>query len=260
MKNIKESLKKLTTIQKIEIVIASVTTVLLMIAVPVYAWFSNTNKVETMTKVKEPANLDICAGDGDSVENFELSNIDLEDIQKTGQPKCYVFGVVTGNLKTFYDIQIAHTTNIPFTYTLYRAEEATSSDANVVIYEPLDGSKTKYYKRSVEEGKTAPVALPLDDLNADTANISHYGRKLAKTDDRFYGLGYDDEDDDPEIYAVPIYSQVQELETYDADHDFYILEIGWDQTNSGSGFSKWNAAKNIKETDIIYITASRTTE
>ena len=253
MKRIKDYIVKLSTLQKNEVIVASLATLILLIAAPVYAWFVNINKMETMTKIQEPANLDICAGDGDAVENFELSNIDLENIAASGQPQCYVFGVITGNEKTFYDIQLAYTTNIPFTYTLYRAEEAANTDADKVVYDPLNGSKKIYYKRK-------GTALTLVDLNADTAKTAHYGRKVAKTDDNFYDLAYDDDlGDDPEIYAVPIYSQVQGLETKDPDHDFYILEINCASEMTPNNFTKWNAAKNNKETDIIYITASRTT-
>jgi len=248
MKKVREIFGRLSTRQKLEAVVALSATLFLLIAVPVYAWFSYSDKIETMTKVKEPEKLNLCAGDGDSIENFELSNIDLEDIQKSGKPKCYVFGVVTGNSKTFYDIQLAHTTNIPFTYTLYRAEETNSSDTDAVVYESLDGKKTKYYERTGSK-------LELNDLNADE---EQYGRTLAETDDKYYSLAYDD-GDKPEIYAVPMYSQVKGLETLDSSHDFYILEIGWDSESATKGLTDWNSAKNKKETDIIYITASRTT-
>ena len=259
MNQMKEFINKLTTAQKIQAAIAAVATLFLMVAVPVYAWLSYTSKIETMTKVQEPPSLDLCAGDGDTVEYFELSNIDLENIQKTGKPQCYVFGVITGNSKTYYDIQLAHTTNIPFTYTLYRAEEALASDTDIVTYESPVGDKTVNYKRTIESGKTVAEPLDLVDLNPDEDNEDYYGRVLGLKGDDFYDLVYDG-NDKPEIYAVPIYSQVQELETRDVNHDFYILEIGWASESSSTNFTKWNAASNNKETDIIYITASRTTE
>ena len=264
MKRIKEFLDKLSTAQKIEAAIASVVTLAVLIAVPVYAWFSSVTKLETLTRVKELDSLDIRAGDVDPIENFELSNIDLEKIKSSHEPACYVFCVVTGSLKTLYDIQIAHTTNIPFKYTLYRAEEVSPPDTGDVGYKPLDESKTIYYKRVNIDGKlTGPLtALALEDLNADTDNNNYYGRTLAKTGDYYYGQTYETgvNLDQPEIYAIPIYSQVQRLKTLNPEHDFYILEIGWAGTdNDTTDFSNWNAAINNKETDIIYITASRTT-
>ena len=257
MKQMKEYFGKLTTLKKIEAIIASIATLFLMIAAPIYAWFSYTNRVETLTKIQEPSNLNLCAGDGDPLEYFELSNIDLEEIQETGKPKCYVFGVITDNAKTFYDIQLAHTTNIPFTYTLYRANVSDSTDPNAVVYEGVSGDV--YYTRTIKEGKTTAEALDLVALNADTAKTSQYGRTLAKADDKYYKMTYDDSTDEPEIYAIPIYSKVKGLETIDPLNDFYILEVNWDEGAAAEGFDKWNAAINNKETDVIYITASRST-
>lgn len=65
-KNIFEILKKrfseLNTGKKVQAIIASVFTVALLIALPVYAWFALGGKLEAFTKIKEPDNLDIRAG------------------------------------------------------------------------------------------------------------------------------------------------------------------------------------------------------
>lgn len=250
MNHVKEMFQKLSKVQKIQVIAASTITALLFVSIPVYAWFIFSHKAETMTKVQEPKNLDIRAGNAESVEYFDLNDIDIKSITSQN-PKCYVFCIVTGNEKTYYDIQIAHTTNIPFTYTLYRAVEGESTDSGAVAYVTHDSSpQTIYYKRS-------GAALSLTPLNADTDNASHYGRTIGKSNDDYYDLVYD-EHDEPEIYAVAMYEQVKELETKNPDHDFYILELGIDAAEGAEGFDKWNIADNNKETDIIYITASRT--
>ena len=248
MSRVKESFGKLSKIQKIEAIAAAALTISLMAAIPAYAWFALTHKAETMTKVQEPKNLDIRAGNAEAVEYFDLNDIDIESITPE-TPQRYVFCVVTENPKTYYDIQIAHTTNIPFSYTLYRAETGSISDSGIVAYTTHTNSpETIYYKRN-------GTALTLEKLNEDDG---YSGRKLGKNGDVYYDLVYN-ENDEPEIYAVAKYEQVKELETRDPDHDFYILELGIDTTTDVEGFKTWNTAeKNNKETDIIYITASRT--
>ena len=250
MNRIKDMFQNLNKMQKIQAILASVVSIVFLIEIPVYAWFAlSSNKAETMTKIQEPKNLDICAGNAESIEYFDLNDINIEEITDDS-PKRYVFCVITGSNKTLYDIQIAHTTNIPFTYSLYRAEEGTASDTGAVPYTTHDANPQTIYYKSVGE------KLELTYPNADTDNIPNYGRTLGKKDDKYYNLVYSDTDS-PEIYAVPKYEQVKELQTIDPNHDFYILELGFEGEDV-TGFSQWNNNKNNKETDIIYITANRT--
>ena len=244
--------EKLNAAQKIQAISAAVITGMLIVTVPIYAWFAYTHRAETMTKVQEPNKLDIRAGDAEDIQYFDLNDINIESITSEN-PKCYVFCVVTESEKTYYDIQIAHTTNIPFTYTLYRAEVGNSSDSDAVEYTTHTTPPEKiYYKRKGN-------AIEMEKLNEDDG---YTGRKLGEKGDEYYDLVYGEDDegkvDDPEIYAIAKYEQVKELETLDAEHDFYILELGIEDSTAVEGFNKWNAAENNKETDIIYITASRT--
>lgn len=253
MNRIKEIFQNLNKMQKIQAILASIVSILFLVEIPIYAWFAlSSNKAETMTKIQEPKNLDIRAGNAESIEYFDLNDINIEEIT-ADSPKRYVFCVVTGSNKTLYDIQIAHTTNIPFTYSLYRAVVGTAYDAGAVAYTTHDDNPQTIYYKSVGE------KLKLNPLNADDANTSNYGRTLGikDIDDKCYKLVYGT-DDSPEIYAVPKYEKVKELETKDPNHDFYILELGLEGEDA-DGFSQWNINKNNKETDIIYITASRTT-
>ena len=122
---------EMQTKQRVEAVIASILTLILLTVVPVYAWFAYSNTLQTMTKLKEPDSLDIRAGgEPDVIQNFELKDIDLKSIYDTSSPKRYVFSVITGDPSLHYDIQIAHTTNIPFTYSLYRATKIASLEGD----------------------------------------------------------------------------------------------------------------------------------
>ena len=259
-KNIFEILKKrfseLNTGKKVQAIIASVFTVALLIALPVYAWFALGGKLEAFTKIKEPDNLDIRAGHYDAVKYFSLNDIDIESIA-SGTPHRVVFSVSAGDYKIPYQIQLAHTTNIPFTYKIYRATESISTPSGTYVTyvsEPLkeqgESTYTFYYTKGTE--------IPLTAKNPDPSSTTNYGRQLALGSGAYYNDTYDG-GDNPEIYAVPIYEQSGRI-TYDSesDHDYFILEISFDTSATAKeGFSEWNAADNKKETDMIYLTASR---
>ena len=108
--------KKLNRVQKIQIIIASVLTIAIIIAISVYAWFSLASNMETMTKVKEPDNLDIRAGNFNPIINFDLNGINIEDMAENDHAEYRVFSVSAGDYKIAYKLQLTHTTNIPFKY------------------------------------------------------------------------------------------------------------------------------------------------
>lgn len=264
MNKILQRFNKLNNVQKAEFVLASLFTLALIMGMPVFAWFSSVNKMETMTKVKEPENLDLRAGHYHSIINFELSDINIEEMGKNGTAEYRVFSVSAGDYKIPYILQLAHTTNIPFKYSIYHATEAATAGADTVPYKPLykdpddpttDG-KTYYYQIGDE--------VSLEPLNGDTENNEYYGRELGikGNGNTYYRKTYDENNDSPEIYAVPVYLQSATITPTDKGenaHDYFILKIEWDQGTANTNFTKWNKAENNKETDIIYITASRST-
>ena len=264
-KALKKKFSKLSTGKKVQAIIASVFTLALLIILPVYAWFALGGKLEAFTKIKEPDNLDIRAGHYDNVQYFNLNDIDIEKIAGENgvqTPHMVVFSVSAGDYKIPYQLQLAHTTNIPFKYRIYRAKEWDSAHkpANpdvTYISEPLknqgatEEDYTFYYTKVGD-------AIDLAAINADNSSLGTYGRTLALGGGTYYDKTYDD-GDEPEVYAVPIYEQSGEIR-YDptSDHDYFILEISWDNTVATSGnFSEWNVHENKKETDMIYLTASR---
>lgn len=259
-KGLKQKYYELSLAKKIQLVFASLISLALVVGLPVFAWFVLGEKLEAFTKIKEPDNLDIRAGHYDDVKYFNLSDIDIEEIA-SGTPHRVVFSVSAGDYKIPYQIQLAYTTNIPFVYKIYRATEYKYSDAPeqpyvTYISMPLkdqgetEADYTFYYTKGDEVTLTAK--------NADLASPDAYGRQLALDNGTYYTSTYDT-GDTPEIYAVPIYEQSGEIK-YDpkSDHDYFILEISWNNTARQTGnFSEWNVAENKKETDMIYLTASR---
>ena len=277
MKSLKKRFKGLSTSKKVQVIMASLLTVFLLIAIPTFAWFSFSSRVETLTKIKAPTTLDIKAGHTYSVEYVDLSDIDVTDVDGEGNGhKDYIFAVKADD-SSAYDIQLAHTTNIPFTYTLYRASELGDSttlnavpSGNVATFDYYDESTKQtihyYYGYASKDASTETsvnaaneAKLDLTDLNPDSTSASNYGRTIAENYDGTDGIYSGKTDyktsDTPEIYAVPLYSKHSGITTWDAEGDYFILRISWNTNNDNTAFAEWNAAANNKETDMIYISA-----
>lgn len=263
-KGLKQKFSELSKANRVQLILASFLSLVLVVGLPVYAWFAMGGKLEAFTKIKEPDNLDIRAGHYDDVQYFELKDIDIEAISKEGGCELRVFSVSGGDYKIPYQLQIAHTTNIPFKYEIYRATEYSYNEKPqnpdvTYISEPLKAKGlseeecTFYYTMGEQE--------TLHVKNPDDNSVNYYGRLLADNSDKYYSSTYDSVDD-PEIYAVPIYEQTGRLTSdEESDHDYYILKISWDREAAQEGnFSEWNKPENLKETDMFYLTASRYTE
>ena len=122
----------------------------------------------------------------------------------------------------------------------------------------LDGTtQHAYYQKDGSE-------IPMTELNPeDNTGETLHGRNLAITDSSndYYKLAYKSSDGTPEIYAVAKYSQSALIPARTAGYDFFILELTWaGHEPDNTGFKKWNKQENNKETDIIYISASKVNE
>ena len=273
MKKLREGFTAMSTAKKIETAAAVILTLAIIVGVPVFAWLATTTEVEVLTKVRKPDNLDITAGNGDPIINFDLRDIDVKhpDTEtETTASKYYVFSVSAGGYNIPYIIQIAHTTNIPFTYNLYRAKKLGENDSLqqilYTVYRRIDGGgdgETNY--------QIVGQNLLTKTLNGDEANVSTYGRLLGKNNDKdyYYQTTYitndpNDNNDTPQVYAIPLYHQTVTLQRpeedsdglFNDDYDYYVLELTWKKTDDTEGFKQWNIGSNNKETDIIYISAA----
>lgn len=255
MKKLLGKFNSMKTVQKVEFVFASVITLVLVIGIPVYAWFSYLNSLETMTKVKEPDQLEIKAGNFDQILYFDLRDVNIEDMAKNNKSAYYVFSVSTGEYNFSYYLTLAHTTNIPFEYKLHNSIRSEEEVDGYVEYAPKDAPDDKTYYRIGDE-------IPLTPINPDNDGTSTYGRTLALTSGTDYDKTYDS-GDDPQIYAVPLYKKTSAIDPYHLKspdgHVYFVLELKLADTTEADNFRQWNKAENNKETDVIYITASRTT-
>lgn len=185
------------------------------------AWLRHTRSLSTATLIKIPT----LSLKGSQTDQLIASIGDLDVEQDTS--KKMVFRVYSA-VGTNYFVQLAHTTNIPLTYTIYpvtgTSEEAAGSGLAVT-----EGSVSYYY-----DGAT-PLA----------GGYLNRGADGLATDALFaatFGEGYPR--DNVQINTNPLYWR-SEQQTSKEENTYYVLEISW-----GAGL------KNNKETDMIYLTVS----
>ena len=232
-----KKLNKMSLSKKISIVLTSVITVMLAVTA-VFAWFSNKKQVATIAKINSPAKLSLKAGNQEDIINFKMSGIDVSK----GNSKDFVF-CVEGEDITKYSIQLAHTTNINFTYTIYRATE--TNDTTKVEYTLESGDQKAYYD------KTELLSGAAVNESTDTVVSS---RKLGNTS---YEVKSYDEGDTRQKFAEPLYWQSDAIKANEAPYDYnsaerafvnyYVLTVSWGTD-----------VQNDKETDMIYLTAQVT--
>ena len=202
---------------------AVVSAALVLLAVPVLAWLYMQRSMETITEIKKPEILSIKAGDMQDIEQLELGTIDVSGDQRS---KDVVFCVYSAEAGKSYYLQLAHTTNIGFTYSIYKSSPPTE-DGNITYL------GKQYQQRDLLSGRYLNLA---DDRKHATKDYhaTTYGE---------YGK--------VQQAAEPLYwkSNMQEtLPEKNTNEEFYvnyyILHISWDET-----------VQNNKETDMIYLMA-----
>ena len=263
MKKLRSKFESLQKKQKIQLIIAVTLTVMVLIAGPTLAWFSYQRQIATMAKINSPAKLTIKSGHNEDIIHFEMSGINVGD-GTSGGSEYFVFCVEGEDIET-YNLQIAHTTNIPFTYTLYKALQ---DENGTIEYEGTDGTYHYSLAEQFDDNESYKARGVYGGYINDSGNINrtiaynNYTEKSYDTAD-YNTLGSGTH---VQRYAEPIYWQTKEpvhstwMDTNgnqynvygvnDPDHRFlnyYVLQVSWEAKTFPEG--------NDKETDLIYITA-----
>lgn len=180
--------------QKRQLILALVTTALLAVVLGSLAWFQYTRKLQTLTEVHVPS-LWLEGANGQNIKTVDLGEINVEDGTVSRQ---YVFAVASNENKP-YRLQLAHTTNIPFTYKIYTAGSAGN-------YSPTDEVKGGYKNQNVNTK-----------LATDVYHSTTYGeyRNVQKN-------------------AEPLYWKSDKLtfpatETSAPYISYYVLDVSWDK-------------------------------
>ena len=231
---------------------------ILLISGVTFAWLRVYRNIDNLGMVKAPVRLELRAGALESIEQFDLGEI---DVSTPDLSQSYVFAVY-GDKGTQYKIQLAYTTNIPFTYTIYTAKQYKNeqegnsdtgkSEADVVYTEhKSSGAETYYYYKK----------------DAISYRILNQNGLVAKAEGAYHNKTYGESETDANAYshvqinAEPMYWQTIDLYTLGGNGDcsesidgvsavdYYILTISWTEEQITSG-----QIANNKETDLIYIT------
>lgn len=213
------------------------------------SWFFTKRELDTLTWIKTPIVLSIGSGNDHSIVQLDMGNIDVENNSSVD----YVF-CVHGEPVDIYSLQLAYTTNIAFYYDIYRADMTNDSEGAVTsIYTSEDGEEHKEYFQKVDDAVIS--GKPLDKMTSDE-KAEHQKHSLS------YGLNDGNSVDENQVQrnAEPLYWIASENglnamnprniirsaeKTYFCD--YYILHISWEK----------DTVVNDKETDMIYLTASK---
>ena len=257
---------KINRIMSLSVIIQLVIAVICSLTISVYAWFAYQNGIAAFTKIKEPPSINLASGGDDPALYISLENIDVT----AGTEKYVIFSVEPGKYSA-YDIQLSHTTNIPFTYELYRVRE---DDGGTIAYKdhtryvnPDTGlnEETELHYSIMTSYSYSPIItagkVTLTNINEDNSGSRVLGSEdVLESKNR---RNYDTTNDDVNQYVKPLYSIARRIpklnasEDGNADRDYFAIKIKW-TTNSNIGeddVGYWDYAFNNKETDIIYISA-----
>lgn len=229
-KSIFGKFRKLEKKKKLQLVIAVSISVVLLVALPVYAWFTHKRSIALTTKINAPTQLYITAGNKESVANLEMADIDVEN----GSYKDFVFGIGGTDVQN-YQIQLAHTTNIPFEYEIYRAKSVQEADKDddTVVYVSNEVNKTFYY--NIDGDKISG-----NYLNQNGSEILANNTLHEKSYDSYGNV---------QKNAEALYWQSVDLSVTDTEDpfcDYFIIRVKWN-----------DKVQNNKETDMVYLTVQR---
>lgn len=238
--NFKKEERRELTIRLLKIIVIMLL-ISIMCASPVLAWFYAKRSAIAASKISNPIALYINAANVEDIHYLDLSEIDV----KEGLYKDYVF-CVNGKNINHYRLQLAHTTNNQFTYTIYPAKLASGSSEYAGAFTTVEyvthGTTSVSQVYYVESGQTPVPGAYLNDTTSE-------GETLGKTTDHYYTDTYGSYTK-VNKYAVPMYWQSDSEQLISPGEDttnfvnYYVLRIGWN-----------SSAENDKETDIIYIAA-----
>ena len=217
--------------QKRRAIWAVASAALVLLAVSALAWLYMQRSMETITEIKKPEILSIKAGDMQDIEQLELGTIDVSGDQKT---KDVVFCVYSEEPGKNYYLQLAHTTNIGFTYSIYKSSS------------PTKGGDITYLGKQYQKGEL---------LQGGYLNLAEDQKHATNA---YHGITYPNSNgnqsgsyDNVQKSAEPLYWKSTNEEALPKKKDdtgyyvnYYILRIRWDET-----------VQNNKETDMIYLMA-----
>ena len=216
-----------------------------LILVVSYAWFYMRREMSTVAWIKAPIVLDIRAGNNQDIKYLDMGNIAVGEGEGS---KDYVF-CVYGKPVDNYSLQLAYTTNIAFHYDVYRAE--LSEDGGIVFQSSVSSARFKLVNDT-------PVisGLSMNEIKAQNSSPSQYQSHNLSYRDENTGSIVDKnqvQDNNEPLYFLAGENGVNVMKPRNISKtsndflDYYVLRVSW----------KAGEVHEDKETDIVYLTASR---
>ena len=253
MDNQKKANKIRKSRKKFRLLLTMAALLSIMAGVAAYAWFFYTRQIETFTWIKTPMRLEIGSGNNHSIVHLDMGSIDADTPDREA---LYVF-CVYGEPIDIYSLQLAYTTNIPFYYDIYRAKLANGSSGNVTFtYTDGEEEKTEYF--TYDPGSDPVISgKPLSVMSS--AEISGH---------QSHRLSYGDEKGENPVDTKKVQSNAEPLYWLASENglnvlnpmnrgvdsagngyfcDYFVIRVHWDE----------GTVINDKETDMVYLTASR---
>ena len=215
-----------------------------------YAWFYMQRQMSTAAWIKAPVVLDIRAGNNQDIKYLDMGDI---EVGETDGYKDYVF-CVYGKPVDNYSLQLAYTTNIACHYDVYRADLSENGD---IVFQSPEFQSPEGSARFERVNDTPVIkGLSMNEIKAQDSSPSQY---------QSHDLSYGDENkknivDKNKVQAnnEPLYFLAEEngvkvmkprnILNNKADFlDYYVIRVSW----------KAGEVHEDKETDIVYLTASR---
>ena len=257
--------------KKIVLIVSIVLTFLLGIEISVYAWFSSQRRMAVLGNINAPYTLYLSAANQESLVYLDMSSIDVGvPGSRTTTHKDFVFSVQGSWDISEYYLQLAHTTNIPFQYTVYRVKNGdiyTESDYSGLsddLKETSVSYTTHTKNGNFAKGQTIYYTFRENSVYTytgeqygkvmDESNYKNLSGQLAVKDssNTYYKQTYDSTlINKVQKNAVPLYMQAGPLKKNAATPrgqdfcDYYILRVEWEYDAQ---------LRNDKETDMVYIT------
>ena len=238
-------------------VIALILALVLLIGVTL-SWFFHKRELDSLTWIKTPIRLDIRSGNDHDIAYLDLGSIDADTPGRTIERVFCVYGEPVD----IYSLQLSYTTNIPFYYDIYRADYNPDNGNVAFTYTDEKGDHTEKFSYAKDStGKNLDPVIQAKPLNKMEASeiTAHQDHTLSYGDEK--GLNPVDTSK-VQSNAEPLYwlahenglnvmnpKNVKTNETTKSSYfcDYYVIKIHWDE----------GTVINDKETDMVYLTASR---
>ena len=278
-KVIREMFKNMDPLAKHKVYIAmcALLAILILAAYPTYMWFASQKGMAVIGKVNAPYTLNLASGNEESIIYLDMSSIDVGDGTGSGPThQDYVFCVQGSWDISAYCLQLAHTTNIPFKYTIYRVSKGDiyteaqyrelpsylQNTSVEYITHTVNGDTPKgatiYYTYRIgatynPNNPSAQYGKVMDENNyVNLLSGSTPNRAIKTAGDNYYDRTYEDVSvNKVQKNAMPLYMQSDILRkdseaTGGQDFfDYYVLRVDWSHVPT---------ITNDKETDLVYIT------